>query len=363
MGRRRRRAGTVRWAALGLASVSVAVTASAVWMAHDLGDRPDPPDRRQHPVTTSTTSTTIRRTTTTTIPLDPIRVGELPGPYTRVVATGNQILAVAPGTGLAPRRIVRASARSALGVGEGRLVYQASSDEESLGDIVVLDERASHILRGEDDGGWHLLLDAAVVQHRPEALVLDTRAGTPEDWSVHLLRLDLETMERTDLGQVAGWEETITEARLLPDGRAVLHRVGTGAEAVELRRRDGSAAWSVTLPEDVDRTLTVRRFGTAPTDVAPLVIERAMEEGARDLVVRQLELETGAEHGRSHLRVHTPDGTEPGARLCGYAEAEPSSLLCTQSGSPALRIDLRDGSSAVEPGAPYGTMTTWRFDG
>ena len=353
--------------------LAAAVAAPLVWMALADDDRHDPlPYGEMTPFSlpTTTTSTSTPRTypTTTTIPAEPIEIAELPGPYTRVVATSDGIVLTTQDGSLPLRRLTRDGVPIAFGAGDGRVVWQEYGDEAS-GRIVIRDALADHEVFGatpSHGADGHTLHDVAFVGGRPYAVVSTTAGHRPEDREGHLLLVDLETFRRLDLGGIGGWEEWVSDARLLPNGDVIALVGHLGGHQIERRRLDGTTAWSVAVTGDEVRTLTLRPIGTGPYDLTVVVLEPTYVEDADHptLTIREHDLETGAElTAPIHHRVVPTDGLTMPATFCSHAEADQGTLLCDGGRGPSLRIDVADGTARAEPGSPpYGTMTTWRFD-
>jgi hypothetical protein len=360
--------GNLRWMALTVTAVATMVAATLVPLAL-LDDDPGPSLSYEDATPVPSTTTTIPRPTTTTIPAEPIGIDELPGDHTRVVATTDGIVLTTPDGARPPRRLTDESTWIAFGAGQGLVVSQGFGDEEhGSSPIVVHDARAEHELFGPGrppETDTHSLHDVAFVGGRPYAVVATTSRWSAEDRGLHLLLVDLQTLERLDLGAVGGWEQWVVGARLLPNGDVVVLIGQHGGHLLEHRRLDGTTAWSVPIEGDESRTLTLHELGGAPTDREVLVIEPTHREDADHprFVIRRYDIDTGAAAPPVGHALGLEGGLATPATFCTYAEAVEGTLLCDGGRGPTLRIDLADGSARAEPGSPpYGTMTSWRFE-
>jgi hypothetical protein len=333
----------------------------------------DPPGTETTPPTSSPPETSP------TVAGDPIAVGDLPGPYVRVISGPAGILVTTSEDALPHPSVWHLTGRptlAAFGVGQGRIVAQyATTGVPSP--IVVLDGQGEHPIAPPsfvDAGGGVTLLDAGFGNGRPMALITAYGGANPAQWDVRLLVVDLETLEQTDLGSVGGWEEGVDEARLLGNGDVVALLGGTGAPS-ELQRRTpgGDVPW--TVPDLGDGTAD-SFTGTMTVDGGTvLVAEYAYDAGCSCSQVRlrrfdvttgeQIPLERDMPEGEQVLTLHGPDLHLLDGACTQRLEAVDDGIICSISYEfGPIHID-RDGLVSRLPGAhdARGVIaTTWRLD-
>jgi hypothetical protein len=354
-------------------ALTAAIVVPSWWMAtRDLPNAPEVDARTRAQAdnvarATTSTSTTSTLPPTTTVPAERVGVAELPGRRTAVISGHAGLLLAAPDGALPVRRLVPEATYRAYGVGPGRVVAQLLDPGPR---IVVYDDRAAHeVLRGVDEGtrlDAYDLLDAGFARGRPLAVVR-ARSNVADREPYHreeLVLLDLETLERTELGSISAWEEGIDEAVLLPDASVVVIQVHEGGETLLRVRPDGTRSWSVELDPEHLHALAVRHPDRSHRSTGLLVIGRPSGgPDAPHLIVDERDPWTGAVEQSTDLALDLPPLPDTEGGLCSVVDLDEGQLVCDRWEGPPLRIDLEHGTTAPQPGAPPGSSVTfWRFD-
>ena len=330
----------------------------------------------------STTETQPPRTNTPLIINEEISIDQLPGANIRVVATSHGIF-VAPEEGAFFRRLTSHPASVAFGVGEQRIVaqYDAAEVRDQYGTtdvpIVVLDERGERVIEPPaliDAGGTWRLDDAGFVDGRPVAVVTASGGANPDQWDERLYLVDLDTLEKTDLGSVGHWEFGTFDARLAPDGVVVgTTRVSPAALQLELRLFDGSTAWSRSVDlwphgDGGSQSLAIYQDQAEPPFVEVLLVETAADRSGTkpqvELLVRHFDLGTGADTTGEVEPVPiraAPDLAELPSSCAAAQHAGMTALRCAQPLGPPYVVDFVTGEAyPITEAGNEGVMTIWR---
>ena len=206
------------------------------------------------------------------------RSGTSPAPYTRVVSTDDGIVLAVAEDPLAPLPAAHSRGRRRSPSASARAGWSPSTSARRSGRIVVNDAQAEHEVFPAGTGPRRRRAPAARRRLRrrpglrarvtsyggiePSGLGRAARPARPRDTAADRPR------ER------GGWEEGVGSARLLPNGDVVVLREPLRRRhELERRRLDGTTAWSLALPGDQSRSMTLHHSGDHLEHTSVAVLE------------------------------------------------------------------------------------------